>query len=265
MLYRNGEYMKILAIGDVVSSQGCEYLMKTLPALKREFGIDLTIVNGENSATGNGMHPKSADFLLNCGADVITGGNHTLKRREIYEYLDSSKPVIRPANLYRTAPGRGYEIIDMLKYKVGIINLIGVVYMDNNENPFDCAQRLVKELKEKGCKIIIVDFHAEATGEKRALGYFLDGEVSAVFGTHTHVQTADEQILPNSTGYITDIGMTGPVHSVLGVKVELAIEKTKTNLPVRFETPDGECRLEGCIFEIDEKTGKTINITRIRR
>lgn len=250
--------MKILAIGDVVGTNGCECLRRILPAYRRLNGIDLCIVNGENSAQGNGILPQSAEHLLTSGADIITTGNHAFRRFEIYNKFDEEGyPLIRPANFYRTAPGKGYYIIDKGFMKIAVINLAGTVYLENNDNPFDCIDRILGEVSD--CRIKLVDFHAEATAEKRAMGFYLDGKVSAIFGTHTHVQTNDAQVLPNGTGYITDIGMTGPVQSVLGVTPSLAIEKIRTNLPVRFENPDGECRMEGCIFEIDNKTGKTLS------
>lgn len=250
--------MNILVIGDVVGTNGCEFLRRTLPAFKKFNGIDLCIVNGENSAQGNGILPQSAEHILTSGADIITTGNHALRRFEIYDKFDEEGyPLIRPANFYRTAPGKGYYIIDKGFIKIAVINLMGVVYLENNENPFDCIDRILEEVKD--CRIKIVDFHAEATAEKRAMGFYLDGRISAIFGTHTHVQTNDAQVLPKGTGYITDIGMTGPIQSVLGVTPSLAIEKLKTNLPVRFENPDGDCKMEGCIFEIDNKTGKTLS------
>ena len=250
--------MKILAIGDVVGTNGCECLRRILPAYRRLNGIDLCIVNGENSAQGNGILPQSAEHLLTSGADIITTGNHAFRRFEIYNKFDEEGyPLIRPANFYRTAPGKGYYIIDKGFMKIAVINLAGTVYLENNDNPFDCIDRILGEVSD--CRIKLVDFHAEATAEKRAMGFYLDGKVSAIFGTHTHVQTNDAQVLPKGTGYITDIGMTGPVQSVLGVTPSLAIEKIRTNLPVRFENPDGECRMEGCIFEIDNKTGKTLS------
>lgn len=250
--------MKILVIGDVVGDNGSEFLRRTLPSFKKNNAIDLCIVNGENSAQGNGIHPHSADHLLASGADVITTGNHALRRAEIYQKFDEEGyPLIRPANFHRTAPGKGYYIIDKGFMQIAVINLMGAVYLESNENPFECIDRVLEEVKH--CKIKLVDFHAEATAEKRAMGFYLDGRVSAVFGTHTHVQTNDAQVLPCGTGYITDIGMTGPIQSVLGITPSLAIEKMKTNLPVRFQNPDGECRMEGCIFEIDNKTGKTLS------
>lgn len=257
--------MKVLAIGDVVSKQGCEYLRQTLPGLKKEYKADITIVNGENSAVGNGVLPQSAQHIFDSGADVITLGNHSLRRPEIYDFLDENEFIIRPANYHSSAPGRGMAIIDKGYCRAAVINLQGSVYLENITNPFDTADEMIMQAKDEGASIIIVDFHAEATGEKRALGFYLDGRISAMFGTHTHVQTSDEQILPNSTGYITDVGMTGPYYSVLGVDPDVVIQKMKTNLPVRFVNVDGPCVLEGCFFEIDNKTGKTVRIERFRR
>ncbi len=260
-----GAILKILTIGDVVSKQGCDYLMQKLPALKREFAADLVIVNGENSAIGNGILPQSARFIFDCGADVITLGNHSLKRMEIYPFLEENEYIIRPANYHPSAPGKGMTIIDKGYIRVAVINLQGAIYLEPIRNPFDVIDELINEAEKADCRIIIIDFHAEATSEKRGMGYYIDGRVSAIFGTHTHVQTSDNQILPNGTGYITDIGMTGPLHSVLGVSTGLAIEKMKTGLPVRFKNEDGPCTIEGCLFDIDNKTGKTVGTEIFRR
>ena len=222
----------------------------------------MTVVNGENSAVGNGILPMSADDIFTSGADVVTGGNHTFRRREIYNELERNEFLLRPANYGKEAPGRGYTIVDRGAYRVGVVNLCGTVFMEPLENPFICIDRVLEKLKRE-TDIIIVDFHAEATAEKRAMGFYLDGRASAVFGTHTHVPTADEQILPHGTGYITDVGMTGPKMSVLGVTPELAIEKMKTNLPVRFQNPDGEAELDGVIFTVSRDTAKTVRIQRI--
>lgn len=257
--------MKILAIGDIVSKQGCEYLRQKLPKLKRELGADIVIANGENSAVGNGILPQSAEYILDCGVDVITLGNHSLRRREIYDYLDGSNPIIRPANFHSSAPGRGMEIIDKGYSKAAIINLQGAVYLEPIENPFSVIDKMIEKAKEQDAKIILIDFHAEATAEKRAMGFYVDGRVSAIYGTHTHVQTSDNQILPNGTAYISDLGMTGPYYSVLGVDPICAIEKMKTGLPVKFINNDGPCVLEGCLFEFDNNTGKATRTTLIRR
>lgn len=253
--------MNILAIGDVVGSIGCRFLRSHLPSIKKMKAIDLVIVNGENSADGNGLTPVSVQYLLDSGADVVTSGNHSFRRRESYSLYDSCETLLRPANFPSAAPGRGFCVVDMGRIQVGVINLIGVVYMESMESPFECADRI---LAQGVPKITLVDFHAEATGEKRSLGWYLDGRVSAVFGTHTHVQTADEGILPKGTGYLTDLGMTGPVNSVLGVKPEIIIQKTLTKMPARFDLADGDCCICGAIFTIDEATGKTTNVERLR-
>ncbi len=256
--------MNILAIGDVVSQQGCNYLREVLPSLKRKYDADIVIANGENSAVGNGVIPKSANFLFESGVDVITLGNHALRRPEICDYLDRNEFIIRPANYHESAPGRGMVILNKGLTQVAVINLQGSLYIDNIINPFHVIDDKINEAKELGANIIIVDFHAEATGEKRAMAFYLDGRVSLLYSTHTHVQTSDEQIMPKGSGYISDVGMTGPYYSVLGVKPELAIQKMKTNLPVRFDNADGICTLEGIFAQINNKTGKTEKIERIR-
>ena len=257
--------MKILTIGDIVSKQGCEYLRETLPKLKKDYRADIVIVNGENSAVGNGITPKSAQHIFDSGADVITLGNHSLRRIEISDYLEENEFIIRPENYHKSAPGKGYTIIDKGYARVLVANIQGAVYLDNIENPFAAADRILEIAKEEDIKIILIDFHAEASSEKKAMGFYLDSKISALFGTHTHVQTSDEQILPCGCGYITDLGMTGPYYSVLGIAPEIAIKKMKTNLPVKFAVEDGPCTVEGCFFEIDNKTGKTVSIERFRR
>ena len=257
--------MRILAVGDVCGSIGCEYVRTCLPTLKRDKKIDMVIINAENSADGNGITPDSANYLLNIGADVLTGGNHSLRRSEVYDYLDSKDCVLRPHNLPEAQNGKGYCLVDFGKTQVAVINLSGKIYLERlgASCPFSAADELIEKAKSDGAKIIVVDFHAEVTSEKRALGLYLDGKVSAFFGTHTHVQTADSQILENGTGYITDLGMTGVIDSVLGVKKDIIINRLKSNDMSKFELADGECMLNGCIFEIDEKTGKTVSIERI--
>lgn len=249
--------IKVLCVGDVVGAQGCEFLRKSLASFKRENNIDICIVNGENSAVGNGILPHSCDHIFTSGADFITGGNHSLKRREIFDYLDNSDSVIRPANYGEGVWGKGFGIIDKGAYRVGVVNLMGTVWLDGFRNPFDCAESVIEELK-KETNIIFVDFHAESTSEKKAMGYFLDGRVTAVYGTHTHVQTSDAAVLAGGTGYITDVGMTGPEESVLGVKKEIIIEKFRKGFTSRFETADTPCFMQGCVFTVDRDTGKTI-------
>lgn len=253
--------LNILTIGDVVGEQGCAFVRKHLPSLKKLKKIDLCIANGENSAAGNGITPASAQYLFDSGVDFITTGNHIYKRREIYEILDARKDIIRPANLYSGNPGTGTGIIDMGSIQVGVINLMGQAFMNIAENPFLCIDSLLEMLKD--CHIVLLDFHAEATSEKRAMGFYLDGRAAAVFGTHTHVQTADEQILPKGTGYISDLGMTGPIHSVLGVTPESSLIWLKNSMPARYEVPDMPCMLSGCIFDIDAKAKKCVAVERI--
>lgn len=255
--------MNILAIGDVVGAVGCEHIRSRLSSFKKFKNIDVCIINGENSSEGNGITPVSAQHLFDSGADVLTTGNHVYRRKEIYEYIDEDCAVVRPANFSSKNPGRGYYIVDKGNVQIAVINLMGAMYLDVLENPFDCIDKLLLQDDIKNCKIKIVDFHAEATSEKRAMGFYLDGRVSVVFGTHTHVQTADEQVLSNGTGYITDVGMSGVIQSVLGVKPKIIIEKFKTNMPARFENECGECSMCGCIFEIDNNTGKTISVERV--
>ena len=255
--------MNILVLGDVVSQCGCEKIRAAVPGFKRLKNIDLCIANGENSAKGNGITPQSADFLFSSGVDFITTGNHAFRRAEMYDYFDESDFVIRPYNYPSGAPGKGIGIIDMGRIQVGVLNLSGTMFMESLENPFYAADKALEELKD--CGIRLVDFHAETTSEKLAMGYYLDGKVSAVFGTHTHVQTSDERILEKKTGYITDLGMCGPQESVLGVKKEIVIRKFRTNMPVHFETQeDLPCEINGCIFCIDEKSGNCIDIERVR-
>ncbi len=254
--------MKLLMIGDVVGQPGCDYLRSALPALKRELEVDLTIVNGENSAIGNGILPKSAECLFDSGADVITTGNHVFKRREIFNYFEDRPALIRPANFSAECPGTGFYLFETVRYSVCIINLLGQSFMEPVGCPFAAADRILSEVRTD---IYVVDFHAEATGEKGALGWYLDGKVSAVFGTHTHVQTADERILPHGTAFISDIGMTGPRDSILGVRPECVIERMRLHIPTRFENAKGPCVLQGVLAEIDETTGKARNIERISR
>lgn len=255
--------MKILAIGDVCGQSGCDFLIKTLPKVKSDNKIDLCIVNGENSSDGNGITPHSAEMLNAAGADVITGGNHSMRRREIFSRFDDDPFLLRPENLHTSGPGKGYAEIDLGFASAAVISLAGRVYMPESDDPFAAADRLLEKAHASGIKVTVIDFHAEATSEKKALACYLDGRVSAVFGTHTHVPTADEQILPGGTGFITDIGMTGPDDSILGVRKELSIAKIKDGASVKFVLADGRCRLDGCIFEVDGKTGLTVGVKRI--
>ena len=247
--------MRILCIGDVVGTAGCKFLRSRLPAFKKLHNIDLVICNGENSADGNGINPRSADYLFSSGVDVITLGNHSFRRPEVYGYLDDHPNIIRPANFPSgTTPGVGVCTVDMGYTTVAVINLMGQEGIaDHLDNPFSCIDQLLKDID---AKITLVDFHAEATSEKRAMGFWLDGRVSAVFGTHTHVMTADAEVLPKGTGYITDLGMTGTIDSVLGVKKEIIINRFLTKLPGRFEYADGACKMNCTLFDIDRSSGR---------
>lgn len=252
--------MRLIMLGDVVGDLGTNAVLNYLPSLKRKYQADTVIINGENSAQGNGILPSSAKKLFDAGADCITTGNHVFRRREIYEELDENKGIIRPLNFASQNPGSGLYIIDKMRYKIAVVNLMGVTNMEPLKNPFDSMDEVLKDVD---ANIIILDFHAETTSEKRALGFYLDGRISLLAGTHTHVQTADEQILKNGTGYITDLGMCGPFYSVLGVKPENAIARFKTAMPTRFENAGGECIISGIFSEIDEKTGRCKTIERI--
>lgn len=252
-------------IGDVVAAPGREFLSKKLHAFKSFKKIDLCIVNGENSADADGITPASAQELFDAGADVVTTGNHVFKHHPVYEYLDENPAVVRPANYPAACPGKGYCIVDRGSYRAAVVNLAGVAYMmDTLENPFFCIDRLLDGLKEERVRVICVDFHAEATSEKKAMGYYLDGKVSVVAGTHTHVQTSDAAVMRHGTGYITDLGMTGNIDSVLGVDAELIIQKMKYNMPVRFVRSAGVSAIEGCIFDVDEKNGRCRSAEAVR-
>lgn len=254
--------MNILVLGDVVSESGCEFVRRKLPQLKKSLNIDFCIANAENSAKGNGVTVQSAEHLFSSGVDFLTTGNHAFRRAEIYDFLDSREDIIRPYNYPNGVPGRGVSVIDLGRATIAVINLMGTMYLEALENPFHSVDKALEETKD--CKIRLVDFHAEATSEKKALGFYLDGKVSAVFGTHTHVQTADECILKGGTGYITDVGMCGPFESVLGVKKEIIINKMRTNLPARFEIEENSpCSINACVFTVDEKSGKCTAINRL--
>ena len=255
--------MKILAIGDIVGKIGVDFVQSKLQKIKKEYGIDFVIANGENSAEGNGILPVSSYNILKTGVDVITGGNHTFRRKEIVPFLNENDKIIRPINFPSPdTPGVGMRKFLVKNTSICVINLLGVVYMECVKLPLDAIDQALEKCKD--CTVKIVDFHAEATAEKLALGYYLDGRVSAIFGTHTHVQTSDECVLPKGTGYITDVGMTGPIVSVLGVKKEISIKRMKNRIPLRFENADGPCKMECVIFDIDEKTGTTKSVERLR-
>ena len=252
--------LRILAVGDVVANPGMDRISKSLRYLKKKTNADFVIVNGENAAVV-GMTPQQAEDIFDAGADVITMGNHTFAKRELVAYLDDQPRVLRPANLAPQTPGRGWGVFETKAGPVAVIDLIGRCNMDYGpDNPFLEIERILKKIESK---IILVEIHAEATSEKLAMGYMLDGRVSAVWGTHTHVPTADAQVLPKGTGYVTDLGMTGPKHSVLGIQPKLSIAKFRGDLTERYRWAEGETKLEAVLFTIDAATGLCRSVERV--
>lgn len=254
--------MNILAIGDIVGEIGVKKIVKELPKLKEKYDIDFCIINGENSAGGLGITKKIFDSLINAGADVITMGNHTWGKKDIFSFIDD-KRIVRPANYTKGLPGNDYSIVNKNNKRIAVINLIGRTSMGIlSENPFIVANDIYNKLKNQA-DIFVLDFHAEATAEKIAMGYYMDGKYTIVYGTHTHVQTADEQMLEKGTAYITDIGMTGPKKSVIGMDVGVSFKRFVTSLPERYKLADSEAMINGCVFKINDETNRTEEIIRI--
>ena len=257
--------MRILFIGDVIGRPGRRALAKILPRLITEHEIDFVAVNGENAAGGMGLTAETAEEMFKAGVHILTTGNHVWKKKEFTGFLESDPRVLRPANYPPGAPGRGDCVFHLQDGRdVGIINLAGRTFMDPLDSPFRVAGEILERLSPL-CRVIVVDFHAEATSEKAAMGWFLDGKVTAVIGTHTHIQTSDERILANGTAYITDVGMTGPRDSIIGFRKELVIERFTSQLPVKFEVAQGPVVLGGVIIDACDETGQAINITRINQ
>lgn len=254
--------MKILCIGDIAGAVGRDMIRHELKSIIEEKGIDLVMANGENAAHGRGITRNVYNELCDLGIEAFTMGNHTWDCREVATLLTHKTNIIRPANYEGECPGSGSMIIEKSGVKVGIVNLIGRIYMSPAACPFAAAKRVTDKIREI-TPIIIVDFHAEATSEKEAMGWYLDGKVSAVFGTHTHVQTADDMILPKGTGYITDLGMTGPAHSILGMDRHIVIERFLNGMPKRLEIADGKGQFCGAVFDIDNKSGKCVGVERV--
>ena len=254
--------LNVLAVGDVVGDAGVEYLARHLRELKKLKDVHFTVVNGEN-ASGVGILPRQARDIFDAGADVVTLGNHTWNRIQIAEFLERDRYTLRPANYTARVPGRGWGVFEGPQgISIGVMNLIGRCEMDSNfENPFTTADRALKRME--GADVVLVDFHAEATSEKGAMGYYLDGRVHALWGTHTHVPTADCQVLPKGLGFVTDLGMTGPARSVLGIRPEMAINRFLGGLPRRFEPAEGPCKLESVLFSIDVEAGKCLSVERV--
>jgi 2',3'-cyclic-nucleotide 2'-phosphodiesterase len=258
-----GLQMNLLFIGDVVGSPGRDMVKEYVPKIKEKYRPNFTIINGENAAGGRGITEKIYREFLGSGAQAVTLGNHSWDNKEIFEFIDSAKNMVRPANFPEGTPGKGLAFFKVNDLEVAVINLQGRTFMPPLDCPFKKADELV-EIAQERTPFIFVDFHAEATSEKQAMGWYLDGRVSAVVGTHTHVQTADSRILPGGTGYLTDVGMTGPYDGILGMEREAVITKFLTSLPVRFEVPKaGRTQLSGVYMELDRKTGKSKKIERI--
>lgn len=254
--------MNILAVGDIVGASGVKQLQERLQKVKKEYNVDFTIVNGENAADGMGITEKNFKDILSSGADCVTMGNHTWGKKEIFKFIDHPK-LIRPNNYPNGVCGKGYNIYKCNNKKIAVINALGRAEINIMiDSPFSVTKEIVNNIKEEA-DIIILDFHAEATAEKKAMGYYLDGEITAMFGTHTHVQTADEQILPKGTGFITDIGMTGPKNSIIGMDKDAALKRFITGLPEKYRIADGETIFNGVVFKINDKSNKVESIVRI--
>lgn len=252
---------RVLAIGDVTSEEGTRHLQKHLRELKKLKAVDFTVVNGEN-VSGTGLTPQQAEDIFAAGADVITLGNHTWGKMQIADYLEENRYILRPANFSGRTPGRGYAVYDCGAFRVAVMVLIGRCDLDwKAADPFATADKLLAAGDKP--TFTLVEFHAQATSEKLALGYYLDGRVSALWGTHTHVPTADERVFPKGTGYITDLGMTGAVESVLGIRPEQSIETFLGGLPGRYKPADGPCKAQGCIFTLDSDTGLCVAVERV--
>ncbi|MGG3451268.1 TIGR00282 family metallophosphoesterase [Domibacillus aminovorans] len=255
--------MELLFIGDIVGSPGRDMVSEYLPKLKQKYRPSMTIINGENAAGGRGITEKIYKTFMNDGANVITLGNHAWDNRDIFEFIDGAKWLVRPANFPEGVPGKGIAYVPAGEFEVAVINLQGRVFMNDLDCPFKKADELVEEARKR-TPFIFVDFHAETTSEKQAMGWFLDGRVTAVVGTHTHIQTADNRVLPGGTAYLTDAGMTGPYDGILGMEKEAIIKKFQNALPARFEVPkEGRTQLSGCIVQADRKTGLAKSIRRI--
>ncbi|MFQ5860151.1 MAG: TIGR00282 family metallophosphoesterase [Dehalococcoidia bacterium] len=253
--------MRILMVGDIIGRPGRRAVSTLLPELRRELALDLVIANGENAAGGFGLTLEVAQELLRSGVDVITSGNHIWDQREIIPHLEREMPLLRPLNYPPSVPGRGVQLVN----QVLVVNLQGRVFMDAVDCPFRAMDHLLEELKSRIPKVIVVDMHAEATSEKQALGWYLDGRVSAVLGTHTHVGTVDTRVLPQGTGFVTDVGMVGPLNSVIGTEVQVVLERFLTQTPRRFTVPGGPVRWDSVLVEVDEETGKATGLQRFDR
>jgi len=255
--------VRVFCIGDVFGKPGRLALKGLLPGLKKERQIHFVTANAENAAAGFGLTPDVAEEMFDAGVDVLTSGNHIWDKQEVHQIIDSEPRLLRPANYPAGVPGRGWGIYEAQGKKVGVLNLIGRVYIKEFDNPFPVGLAEIEKISQQ-TRIILVDLHAEVTSEKIAMGWYFDGKISLLFGTHTHIQTADERVLPQGTAYISDLGMTGPYDSVIGVKKEIIIERFLTQLPHRFEVATGDVKLCGVVVDIDDASGKAVSIERVQ-
>jgi len=258
--------MNILCVGDIVGRPGRAILAQELPGIKKQYAVDFVIANGENAAGGSGILPKQADEIFASGVDVITLGDHVWDKNQIYSYLDGNPRIVRPANFPEEAPGRGWTVVESQKgIKVGVINLLGRTFMRYNVNcPFRMLDQAIKEISSL-TSVMVLDMHAETTSEKVAMGHYANGRVSAVVGTHTHIQTADEKVLSEGTAYITDLGMSGPYDSVIGQNKEIILKRFLTSLPQKFEVAETGAKLCAALIAIDERTGRASHISRLQQ
>lgn len=260
----NKKTVKILALGDITGVEASEKVCRALRSIKSEYGIGFTVANGENAANGNGLDKRTAELLLGGGIDVLTSGNHIWQKREMVEYIDENPYIVRPANYPVGTPGKGSVIFESFGLRILVMNVLGNVFLDSLSCPFYAVSKMLDENKGE-YDISILDVHAEATAEKLAIANYFDGKIDVIFGTHTHVQTSDVRIFPKGTGYITDLGMCGPIDSILGVSCDKVIEKFRTRMPVRFETPSGECELNGAVFAYDREEKRVVSVELIKR
>ncbi len=258
--------LRCLVIGDIIGRPGRDAVASVLPGLRRDLGLDMVVANGENLAAGMGITPRLCDELLGMGIDVVTSGNHIWDKREIYDYLDTDRPLLRPLNYPDSAPGRGWLIHHLADgSEVAVVNAMGRVFMNQLDSPFTAIDRLIDEAAEPLPPMRIVDFHCEITSEKNAMGWYLDGRVSAVVGTHTHVPTADARLLPKGTAFISDIGMTGPRDSIIGMRIDTVLPRFLQHLPTRFVVADGPVSFNAVLLELDRRTGRACSIELVQR
>ncbi|MBQ4065422.1 MAG: TIGR00282 family metallophosphoesterase [Clostridia bacterium] len=255
---------RVLALGDIVGQESVAKVCRVLPSLKREYKIDFTVANGENAAQGNGLDRRTAETLLSSGIDVLTSGNHVWQKKEMVDYIDENPYVLRPANYPQGTPGKGSVIFDSFGMRILVMNVMGTVYLDALGCPFRAVEAMLQE-NEGQYDLSILDVHAEATSEKLALAHYFDGRINVIFGTHTHVLTADTRIFPKGTGYLTDLGMCGGVDSILGVSVDKVVTKFLTHMPVRFDNPVGPTELNGAVFAFDRASRRVTSVETVRR